>query len=269
VKNGHTDTKQQPEHDGCRAMSAKDGDIIVPWRSPGLRPLIRKWFWSSPYRYWPVALLRQKTNILSTNYDIFVDGYPRSANTFTAIALQYCRDGGLVVSSHHHNPAAALAAIKNQMPVIILIRNPADAILSWTIFSGYPLKYNIGCYIDYYTILFPYANRVLVADFNDVTTDWPGTIDALNARYGLSLLARKLSENEQQIVSARIQEFHRTNEGGIDEAKTSWPSTARAELKSRIAGVLSSREIQPLMEEAVRVYNSFVARAKPQNEKKA
>jgi len=61
---------------------------------------------------------------------IVIEGSPRSANTFSyCLAKELCPAGD--IASHTHRIASIKAAIRLDLPCVVLVRNPVDAVTSW------------------------------------------------------------------------------------------------------------------------------------------
>jgi hypothetical protein len=241
---------------------------VIPRRKTFFREYLRPWLWKSPYRYWLVGLIRQRKNILSANYDIIIDGYPRSANTFTTFAFKACQDRPVKISSHHHNPASVLGAIKQKKPALVLIREPNEAILSWSVFSGYPIKYNIETYIDYYSILAPKSAKFIIGRFDEVTVSLDNIVARLNARFACNFrLKTMLDTAARSQIFSEIERSHLIDNGKADPRRIARPSEARNKLKNLLREELMKEEYRSLMNEAKNIYNKFVVLAAENAEK--
>src|SRR5438874_8416960 len=81
----------------------------------------------------PAARLRGHGVLVSSpGVEVLIEGYPRSANSFTVAAFARAQgwpgSGGGRIAHHTHAPAHVLEAIRRGIPAIVLLRDPADAV---------------------------------------------------------------------------------------------------------------------------------------------
>lgn len=68
---------------------------------------------------------------VSQDTEIVIEGFPRSANTFAVVASTQAQGARPIRIAHHlHAEAQVLAGVERKLPVIVLIRQPEDAIRS-------------------------------------------------------------------------------------------------------------------------------------------
>lgn len=103
-----------------------------------VKRMARRLTWSRPALYFPFGIVRNRGNVFRCNYQLYLGGYPRSANTFAAKAW-LSANPGTTVKSHRHIPAFVVQAAKRKTPGMVLIRNPIDAVISWAIYTEQPL----------------------------------------------------------------------------------------------------------------------------------
>ena len=82
-------------------------------------------------------------------------------------------------------PAQLIAAATAHLPTIVVIRDPEGAILSQAVREpGIALRDALWAYERFYARLLPYRSWYVVADSNEVTTDFASVVRRLNARFG-------------------------------------------------------------------------------------
>ena len=91
----------------------------------GTNPLAR-----FPRLYLALARRRYGDRVLGPETDILIEGYPRSANTFAVAAFELAQERPVTVAHHLHVAAHVVAAVEAGVPVILLVRRPAEAIAS-------------------------------------------------------------------------------------------------------------------------------------------
>ena len=82
-----------------------------------------------PYRVWAA---RHKKNLPQSGDALYLDGYPRSGNTyFTAFVRRL--DPEIAFANHLHCVAPIKIALNLGIPTFILMRNPEDTVLSYMV----------------------------------------------------------------------------------------------------------------------------------------
>ena len=76
---------------------------------------------------------------------LWVGGFPRSSNTYTARCLAAAA-GGEPVAQHLHTPPEIQYALSSGKPGIFVLREPKPAVISWAIYNSR----NLGSCLDYY-----------------------------------------------------------------------------------------------------------------------
>jgi hypothetical protein len=106
--------------------------------------------------------------------DLCIDGFPRSANSFAVNLVQTARPD-LRINHHLHSPVIIKKAVRDEMPIFILFRNPEDAVTSEYIRLKFSeeripdVKWLINRYIRYYNIVQVHVEDVFTVSFEKVT----------------------------------------------------------------------------------------------------
>ena len=124
-----------------------------------------------------------------------IDGYTRSASTFAVYALQLAQPVPVRLAHHLHAPAQLVAAARAQVPALAVIREPQGAILSQLIREpDVALRDALIAYARFYERLFSYRDRLVVADFEEVTKDFGAVTRRVNERFGTAFAEFEPSE---------------------------------------------------------------------------
>ncbi len=70
-------------------------------------------------------------NITNQSTELVIEGFPRSANSFSVTAFRRLQQKKVNIAHHHHVPAQIIKAINLQIPILVLIRSPKDAVISY------------------------------------------------------------------------------------------------------------------------------------------
>jgi hypothetical protein len=159
--------------------------------------------------------------------DLLIDGFPRSANTYTSEAILLANPG-LTLAHHLHQPRPVEWAVERNTPALLLIRDPDAAVASFRCFEPrIPIDQAYAGYAYYYERLSPIVPALVVAEFDEVVGDLARVIATLNTRYGLKLTAPAADAAAQ--IFERVDDFSRSHFGEQDfDAKVARPAERRA-----------------------------------------
>ncbi len=225
------------------------------------RRLARRFVWGHPHLCAPLdrdPLLRAATEHMA-DYEYWLDGYPRSGNTFAARALARCLPTDAKLRSHTHRASMIIDAIRHNKPGIFVIRPPREAALSWSVFTGIPVGELLSYYVDFHRVLLPYRERMVVAPFREVTKDFGQTIARFTEQFGVACRAfTHDEENVGKIFSDMENASAAEHQGKVDETTVWRPSPAREALKAKLSGeVDGDHYLLALMREGETLYRQF------------
>jgi len=101
-----------------------------------------------------------------------IEGYMRSANTFSTVAFQTSQPRPVRLAHHLHAPAQIIAAARLGIPVLVPVRPPRDAAISVTIRSPQvSLRQALDAHRRFHEAILPVRGSCHVARFEDVTSD--------------------------------------------------------------------------------------------------
>ena len=235
-----------------------DSDLVYEWSRRLWLPISR-----SPRLFPAMVRMQQKRRNLpaSPAVAIAIDGFPRSANTFSARAFEFANPG-VVVSHHMHAPANILLAVSHRIPTVVLVRPPVDAVLSEVIREPRKrLRRGLVEWNSFYGLVLPVLDQVVVADFATVTSDYSLVIDEVNRRFGTSFQSYRNTPEADEKVFAAIEAAARSRgkTGSRLETQVPRPSQARAKQKPALQSELDRPELRALVEQAQKLYAEFLA----------
>jgi hypothetical protein len=230
---------------------------------------------------------RGSLGVIAQDTGLVIEGYQRSANTFSTIAFQIAQPSPVPVAHHHHAPAQIIRATRLGIPVLALVRHPRDAAVSVTIRSPYvSLELALAAYTRFYASLLPYRDGCMVGMFEEVTRDLGAVIERLNQRYGSDFTPFQHTEENvravyaliddrsrrppwapsiQAYVSGRISKAeldaarngHGADLGAVPEARVARPSGERAARAEAVLERYQSPALTRLREQAEAAYRAF------------
>ena len=118
---------------------------------------------------------------------LVIAGMGGCSNTYAADNIKQ-HQPGMHVASHWHIPALAVEAARLNIPCLTLIRQPLDAITSLASrgaveLSERGMKWALKDYAFFYETVLPYRGQFIAAHFDEVTSNYPATIEKLNRRF--------------------------------------------------------------------------------------
>ena len=228
-----------------------------------LRPHWHRVLERSPRLYTYNLRKRQpRTPAVTADADLVLVGYPACANTFARIAFLHANPG-LHVASHAHSWTQVAEAARHRLPTIILVRDPVEAVTSVLVrFPERNVHQELVAFARLYRRSARYLDRVVVADFEEVTTVFGEVIERVNRRFGTSF--NPFVHGDESAIAevlGQIEAYDRTQFGEATNMRTARPSAEKEDEKARIRPILASPELQPLVEDCERVYRCLRQRA--------
>jgi hypothetical protein len=119
------------------------------------------------------------------NTELTLEGYPRSGNTFAVRAFQFAQQRSVRLAHHLHVPAQVIQSVRLGIPTCVIIREPEATVRSLVLkYPSIPVWVALRGYALFYETCWRYREHFVVADFNQVISDFGVVIDDINARFG-------------------------------------------------------------------------------------
>jgi hypothetical protein len=195
--------------------------------------------------------------------DLVVEGFVRSGNTFAVEAFRAAQPGPVRVASHVHLPAQLRRAVRLGLPTIVVVRRPADAVVSQVIWSPHvqprsALRY----WVHYYSEVLRFGPAVVIAPFERVTTDFGSVVEAVNHRFGTRFTPFRHTPAAVEAVFAAIEEReHRLRRSHTMAQTVSRTDESRSEAKAAVASRLGEPDLAPLVAATDAMHRAIVATA--------
>jgi len=173
--------------------------------------------------------------------DICIEGYPRSANTF---AVYMFRQANQVHIGHHtHSIVNIRRAIRFGVPCMVLLRDPKAAIVSLFIAKRWAnLDDVVWRYISFYRWVESRLESVVIAEFDEVTTDYNYVIKKVNRKFGATFSYIKDLDASTKAVEAHMRTYVRDKK--MDPTK--WepvPNVDRAALRAKLQPMVNGHRL--------------------------
>jgi hypothetical protein len=213
-----------------------------------------------PRLYLPIARRRRRGEPLTRETQFVIEGFPRSGNTFSVASFGASQISRVRLARHEHAPAQIIAAARQGIPALVLIRRPEEAVLSFAIQQPQlTVRQLLRAYLRFYRPLRPYLDQIVVATFDQVTTDFSAVIRRVNERYGTDFgLFEHTEENARRSLD-EIKEHskERWGDGLTAEMKRSSPSELREQVKEALRQRYQEPPLRRLRERADQEYETF------------
>lgn len=204
---------------------------------------------------------RPHLSIKKRRTKICIEGYPRSANSYAVRMFKISNQRNEHYVLHHsHSFNRIKKAIKNNIPVLVLIRNPEDAIASSLVFKSkrkqdkfsWFIRLEIRKYLDFYLPIFNYLDKILVVKFEDVISNYSEIIRRFNNYFGLSF---NIPNDEQKARNKVLRDINMNSPHKNNSLKIPKPSENRAALLNELRKKV---EEQPNFNKAQLCYNCLI-----------
>lgn len=221
-----------------------------------------------PAVYLPLADLRQRdadgATVVTPATDIVVEAFPRCGNTFTVAALRLSEQRRLDIAHHTHSAAQLIRGVRMGRPSLLIVRQPKDSVLSFVMrHSELSIELGLWSWIRFHTKLLPYLDGMVVATFEQVTSDLGPVIDTINARYGIALPRFDHTQENVDACFKAIEARYRKRfgDGDVDESGVARPSSERAERKREMQGAWDAPSLSAQRAVAAALYDRIRAMA--------
>lgn len=219
-----------------------------------------------PYTLWRDDLIvRGKVGgkLVKHNTEIIIDGFPRSANSFAVVAFCMAQKKKITVANHRHDPAQVIAAINKNIPALILLRNPKDAVISLIIRSqninitpDYICKL-LEKYLYFYKPLIPYQDNLVIASFETVVSNFDVVIDRVNSQFNVNYEFFNHNQENVNECFELISNYYKANIPLKLEEAVSIPSPYRDNIKKKLQYLFQDSKVQLFYNEAYQMYTLF------------
>lgn len=163
----------------------------------------------------------RRARSITEDAELVVEGFPRSANSFTVHAFLAAQSRYVETAHHLHLPLNVIYGVKRGKPTLVLMRNPVEAAVSNVALQAQArrreradgayfsqlefelrLKHSLHAWMRYYRSISPFRHGFLWVAYEDVVRDLGSVIDALNRRFGTDFdVFRHTRENVLSVFS--------------------------------------------------------------------
>jgi hypothetical protein len=193
---------------------------------------------------------------------LVIEGFPRSGNSFARRAFVMAQDESFDkthIAHHLHVPAQVVRAAQWQIPTLVLIRRPRDAVLSFALWDPISVDQALKYYLSFYETVEKYRDAYVLGLFEEITEDFGQVIQRVNDKFGTTFsLFRHDEQNVSKVfagMEARAREMHGETHGETPwESKIPRPSATKERKKREVEYDLENPKRKKLIAKADAVY---------------
>ena len=195
-----------------------------------------------------------RKRLVSDYHDICIGGFPRSANSFLETTLRKFNPD-LKIASHLHSPLQVIKAVEKDIPCIVVIRDPIDAISSLIVVDML-LKTSpaIRSWISFYERIWHLKDRYVIADFKDVTSNIHKVVKMTNNCFGTQLNIDSISDRTREDIFSQLKK--RNQRENQPENLVAVPTEQKNKLKQEIVPLIRDHA---MMNDAKNLYSRFMS----------
>jgi hypothetical protein len=208
--------------------------------------------------YW--LMRKDPTRVVTPDTQLVVEGFPRSANTFARVAFSKAQNEKVRIAHGLHVPAQVVRAARWQIPTLVLIRKPRDAVLSFVVRDPISIDQALRYYLSFYETVEKCRDAYILGLFEEVTEDYGEVIRRINDKFGTTFSLFRHNERNVEKVFARIERNSRRRYGETRwETKVSRPSAVKEGIKHELGYKLENPKRRKLIAEAEAVYDRLTS----------
>jgi hypothetical protein len=215
-----------------------------------------------PSLYLPFArrkYAKVEDRVVVRDTELVIEGFQRSGNTFAVFAFEIAQGRDVKMAHHLHAAAQIVAAARMEIPIVVLVRDPEDAVLSQMVREpGISARQALANWIRFYEHVLPCRDRVIIAGFDQVTSDFGGVIRAVNQRFDTGFAEFEHTDVNVERCFDLIERRNRERYGVISEPTVARPSAQRDALKDAVRQQYEADRLVRLRARADAVYRALV-----------
>ncbi len=197
--------------------------------------------------------------IVEADTELVIEGFQRSGNTFAVIAFEVAQPEAVKLAHHLHAAAQIVAAVRMGIPTLVLIRDPDESVLSHMVREpGITVRQSLANWVRFYDPVVSLMDRVVMADFLDVTSDFGRVVRDVNTRFGTRFAEFEHTGANVERCFQLIEQRNRERYGAVAETTVARPSAERDERKQTLRRELEAASSEKLRSRARSVYRTLV-----------
>ena len=210
-----------------------------------------------------LARLRRYGEPLHRDTEVLIEGFPRSGNSFAVAAFCKAQKREVDIAHHLHAPGHVIAAVKSNIPALVVIRHPDEAVPEFALAKpNIPVAAILRGYIRFYEPLRPFKRDFVTATFDQVHTNLGDVIRRINQRFWTAFL--EFEPNPRSVGAAHrdVEEDYRHRQGSAPAvlgSSSRQSATERDETSQRVHRAYHDAALAARRARARTLYEDFAA----------
>jgi hypothetical protein len=211
----------------------------------------------------PIARRRHGVPV-GPSTELVIEGFPRSGTSFAVAAFRMAQRRPVEIACHVHAPAQIFAGVRHGLPVLAVVREPMDTVLSFVIRNPHvSIQQALRGYVRFYEPIARVRSGFAVGLFRDVTGDFGAVTAELNARFGTSFACFEHTDQSVAECFEQIDDDYRRRVDGMDfERSVARPSEHRRSLKRRLVSAYDDPVLAGLRNRAGKAFEVLAGNAR-------
>ncbi|NDY74289.1 hypothetical protein DO021_20600 [Desulfobacter hydrogenophilus] len=210
------------------------------------------------FKYLIKPLSKHKELFLNKGTNLIIEGYPRCGNTFCVAAFYYFSENNLSIARHRHEIGHVKHALFTGVPILIVFREPIEAISSFIVREGVSERFAVNFYIKFNSFILKNRDNLLLFDFNDIVNNIKGVVNCFSKKCGLTLIGFDNKGDVDEIKNIVIEmEKKDSGSDNVRSTHVAYPNKSRDILKNKVKYRLINQH-STLLEKANNIYSELM-----------
>lgn len=204
----------------------------------------------------------RKDLVLTRDSDLCVEGFPRSANTYGVLLIEKFAKKPLKIAHHLHIASQIKYAVEWDIPAVLLIREPIEAIPSLILREqGVSIQTAMEWYNSFHTELVPLKEKLAVWKFDELVANPLECLRSLDKKLGLWELEENLTSLKNEEIFKEIDRLDKETKKGQDLGLVnSRPNAQKGAAKKEVLdSIYQRKDYRKEMERAQELYQFFTS----------
>lgn len=220
----------------------------------GLRFRVRNFIGSNLWIFLFISKFLKNDLLIKKKTKLVIEGFPRSGNTFCVLAFVTAQKENMHIAHHIHLAAQVIQGIRMRLPVMVLIREPDEALKSFLVrYPKIKTRDAINAYCRFYHSLLPYKKHLMVVPFKNLIENIDLVIKEFNKKFGTRFEVFNHSEDNKASIFEKIKQLD-FKSGNKTIEFLSIPALEKEKKKEHIS--FSSNPV--MMKKAKEIYQVFI-----------
>ena len=203
--------------------------------------------------------IQNKDIVVGSDTELVIEGYPRSANTYSVAVLYVSNGLAMRIGRHVHGSAQLVQGVKKGIPAVLLLRNPVDAVVSLLLRNPcLSAKTMFNNYVLFHSALVKYTKDIVVVAFKLAITSMDLVIEHVNCKYDTSFRVPNLDDSADEITKmVDYMDMQDRKSDVVDSMTVARPNSIRKQKSKDLKRVIY-RGNENVIEDCFSLYNYFL-----------